>query len=92
MELCGLGGEGGTRCLRNATSSARQTAALCHYETPNAPGVVHFEKADSAASEEPWKCGQHTTQALKCPDSSGQRQEQGAKEPGAECLKEINMR
>lgn len=69
-----------------------KTATLCHYETPNTLGVVGFVKAYSATTEKPWKCGQRTTQAIKCPDSSGQRQEQGANEFRAECLKEINMR
>lgn len=91
VELCGLRAKKGTPCLRNATSRALKTATLCHYETPNTLGVVGFLKAYSAATEEPWKCGQHTTQAIKCPDSSGQGQEQGAHEFGAERLKEINM-
>lgn len=91
VELCGLRAKRGTPCLRNATSRALKTATLCHYETPNTLGEVGFLKAYSATTEEPWKCGQHTTQATKRPDSSGQRQEQGAHESGAERLKEINM-
>ena len=93
MELCGLGGKRGTPCLRNATSLAPKTALLCHDETPNALGVVGGGfKAYSATTEEPWKCEEHTSQAIKGPDSSGQRQEQGANELGAEHLKQINMR
>lgn len=71
---------------------AQKTTTLYHDETPNTLGVVGVLKAYSATTEKPWKCGECTTQAIKCPDSSGQRQEQGANEFGSECLKEINMR
>lgn len=40
MELCGLNGERGTPCLRNAPSRVPKTAALGRDETPNALGVV----------------------------------------------------
>lgn len=62
MEPCGLSGKGGTPCLRHATSRVQKTATLCHYETPNTLGVVRLLKAYSAVTEEPWKCGEHTTQ------------------------------
>lgn len=78
---------------QECTLLSTETAALCHYETPNTLGVVEFLKAYSPTSEEAWKCRANcTAQAIKCPDSSRQMQEQGANELGAECLKEINMR
>lgn len=40
MELCGLNGERGTPCLRNAPSRAPKTATLGRDETPNTLGVV----------------------------------------------------
>lgn len=72
-----------------------KTASVCRDETPNTLGVLgffFFLIAYSAATEDPWKCRERTTQAIKCPDSLGERQEHRANELRAECLQQTDMR